>query len=459
MYNDVIIESYRDKKEDDIIFMKVIITFIQVLIITLLFSLCFLLFPFCIYWLNRRYQIEKKSKIENDKKEKEMIEWHKMDDWFEPSNKEEYKYPPVFIEINTDLPFHPDEKQIIYLETQYNVPLNSYISKEYETIKEFFKQCGYTFIYIPKFIDEIVKDGDGMIKYAYPQLSDSDILHQNGNFTRLMEDKIISNIREQMFVKDRLANSYIKKPLYLKGGFIRYYSKKEKDNCFVFSYYQFEKFEDDEIKNQIRSCSFPSHQKNEVLYSLGSYNSLKEYLPTYNADFSFSDDAQILIKDIKIQINKLRQTGISEMVIKSLFKFDDTKKLSKLLITNDYRIVLPDYNNMEITMTPLPKAVFLLYLKHPEGIMFKYLVDYRNELKDIYMQITNRLDFWKTQKSIDDIIDPTKNAINEKCSRIREAFIGKFDESLAQNYFITGVRLEPKRITLDRQLVVWETER
>ena len=37
--------------------------------------------------------------------------------------------------------------------------------------------------------------------------------------------------------------------------------------------------------------------------------------------------------------------------------------------------------------------------------------------------------------SIDDVSEPTKNAVNEKCSRISEAFIKHFDESLAQNYF------------------------
>lgn len=45
-------------------------------------------------------------------------------------------------------------------------------------------------------------------------------------------------------------------------------------------------------------------------------------------------------------------------------------KLSKLVVTKDLRIFLPDYENMEITMEPLVKAVFLLFLKRPEGIMF-----------------------------------------------------------------------------------------
>jgi hypothetical protein len=48
------------------------------------------------------------------------------------------------------------------------------------------------------------------------------------------------------------------------------------------------------------------------------------------------------------------------------------------------------------------------------------------------------------------------NSINEKCARIRSAFIREFDESLAKNYFVTGERGEPKKISLPRDLVVWE---
>lgn len=59
-------------------------------------------------------------------------------------------------------------------------------------------------------------------------------------------------------------------------------------------------------------------------------------------------------------------------------------------------------------------------------------------------------------RSIDSVCDPTNNAINEKCARVREAFVKAFDESLAEHYFITGSRGEAKRIVLDREMVKWE---
>ena len=87
-------------------------------------------------------------------------------------------------------------------------------------------------------------------------------------------------------------------------------------------------------------------------------------------------------------------------------------------------------------MTPLVKAVYFLFLRHPEGIVFKNLMDYRTELQKIYEDIKGeRLDDKKMQ-SIIDTTDPTKNSINEKCARIREAFVTRFDERLAVNYII-----------------------
>ena len=62
-------------------------------------------------------------------------------------------------------------------------------------------------------------------------------------------------------------------------------------------------------------------------------------------------------------------------------------KLSRLLITKDFRFVLQDYDQREIVMQPVHKAVYLLFLAHPEGIEFKNLSDYRDELRKYYWQL------------------------------------------------------------------------
>jgi hypothetical protein len=161
-----------------------------------------------------------------------------------------------------------------------------------------------------------------------------------------------------------------------------------------------------------------------------------------------------LLEDMDVRIQKLRAKGMNEWVFRSLFK---TKaQLSRLVISKDYRVLLPDYNDIEVKMEPLVKAVFFLFLKHPEGIVFKELADYREELLGIYKELKPMGLNKRTIQSIEDVTNPILNSINEKCARIRSAFIREFDESLAKNYFVTGERGDPKKITLPRDLVVWE---
>ena len=55
-----------------------------------------------------------------------------------------------------------------------------------------------------------------------------------------------------------------------------------------------------------------------------------------------------------------------------------------------------------------------------------------------------------------DVTNPFNNSINEKCARIREAFLSKFDEHLARYYYIDGHKGEPKRIALPTDLIEWK---
>lgn len=134
-------------------------------------------------------------------------------------------------------------------------------------------------------------------------------------------------------------------------------------------------------------------------------------------------------------------------------KLKNQVKLSRLTITKDYSFILSDYNNKEVKMEPLAKAVYLLFLNHPEGIVFKCLPNYKEELITLYSKIKPCSFNDKAVKSIEDITNPLLNSINEKCSRIKAAFLTIVDISLADQYYITGKSGEPKKITLPRDLV------
>ena len=177
------------------------------------------------------------------------------------------------------------------------------------------------------------------------------------------------------------------------------------------------------------------------------------------ADDSFNPDEQEetineLMEEVRERINKLRQRGIAEYLLEKLVHPDN--RLSRLVITKDWRILLPDYNDMEIKMEPLVKAVYLLFLSHPEGIAFKQLPDYREELTKIYNQLKPSGLTDRAIQSIEDVTNPMLNSINEKCARIRAAFVGQFDEYMARSYYIDGLRGEVKKIALPRHLVTWE---
>ena len=161
-----------------------------------------------------------------------------------------------------------------------------------------------------------------------------------------------------------------------------------------------------------------------------------------------------LMEEVRERIMKLRQRGIAEHILEQLIHPDD--RLSRLIITKDFRILLPDYNDMEIKMEPLVKAVYLLFLRHSEGIFFKHLPDYREELTRIYSKLRPLGLNDRAIQSIEDVTNPLLNSINEKCARIRGAFLCQFDNHIARHYYIDGMRGEAKKIALPRNLVTWE---
>ena len=205
--------------------------------------------------------------------------------------------------------------------------------------------------------------------------------------------------------------------------------------------------------------SFDDDKCRFVMYS--EYNGLiagckeNDHIPcilALNEDQEFV--SLTLLENMDVRMQKLRAKGMNEWTFRGLFK---TKaQLSRLVITKDYKVLLPDYNDIEIRMEPLVKAVYLLFLKYPKGIIFKELADYREELLDIYKGLKPMGLSERTIQSIEDVTNPLLNSINEKCARIRSAFIKEFDEGLAKNYFVTGERGEVKKITLPRDLVIWE---
>ena len=168
---------------------------------------------------------------------------------------------------------------------------------------------------------------------------------------------------------------------------------------------------------------------------------------------SLIETAKVL-RELRMTVQKLRLEGVSLMAIHEFI--DKQEPLSRMIITPDYRIFLPDYNDMEIEMGALPKAIYFLYLRYPEGIIYKHMQDYYNELLNIYRQLRPNTDEARLNLTITKVVNPLGNALNENIARIRKAFVEKFDEHLANNYIITGERGSQYLIPLNRDLIIWE---
>ena len=152
----------------------------------------------------------------------------------------------------------------------------------------------------------------------------------------------------------------------------------------------------------------------------------------------------------------LEAMGLIRKRLASMETLEGVDTGERIRIGRDYRITLPDRFGTEIRMRPLVKTVFLLFLRHPEGIRFTDLHDYRNELMDIYMGISGRNDREALQQSIDRLTDPRDNSIHEKAANLAAALERYFRPEQLHTYTLSGKAGAPKRIRLDRSLVEWE---
>lgn len=156
--------------------------------------------------------------------------------------------------------------------------------------------------------------------------------------------------------------------------------------------------------------------------------------------------AEELAQRLQDIVARLKAMGRSDLILRSIggstleeLKLETAKHtLSRLVVTSDFRFLLPDYGNVEVDLQPVHKAVYLLFLNHPEGIEFKRLADYRDELRRWYRMTARLMDGKKMEESIQHLTNPLDNAINEKCSRIKRAFMEIMDEYSAHYYIICG---------------------
>lgn len=349
------------------------------------------------------------------------------------------------------LPFTPVPDEVIYLENGYDEEANLFIQENIKMITEKMMAKGYRFIYLPslKFSVEKLRSA---VAYHYPDGISPDVLADIEAHT--------SNVVKSSFLLDYMVKSRNRKNI--RSTFIWY---NESRNIFGVPTYIYDGIQ----FVGTEALEDPELLMDEVCEELGNCNDwigglcCKRQVEGFEGDFSA--ESRQMLEEIRERLEKIRLNGVSEAVIAEYIR--PKVKLSTLRITKDFRLFLTDYQDKEVMMEPLNKAVFILFLRHPEGIVFKELPDYRRELGIIYNAIQKRnndIDILVAREaympmlnaSIMSVTDPLKNSINEKCARIREAFLLLMPEIVACNYFVTGTRGMEKCVKLDRGLVSWE---
>ena len=150
-----------------------------------------------------------------------------------------------------------------------------------------------------------------------------------------------------------------------------------------------------------------------------------------------------MASELGVLARQLQAAGRTDLLLQALgvpmietLRLEAAKgRLQPLRITADYRFFV---GKQEVDLQPVLKAVYLLFLAHPEGIEFKRLADYRDELTRYYLKTARLMDKEKILEGVAHLVNPLDNAINEKCSRIKSAFLALMDEYSASYYIISS---------------------
>ncbi len=365
--------------------------------------------------------------VKPKKTEEELLAEEKA--WREKRDKVRFTVP------RDALGYDPDEYEIFFYSPESDTAIESLVSNNLDDIKAVFETRHYHFFFLPEFNRTFsVADNSELLDYYNPRSIGSSV--SSNDFLTYNDIKTALSIPEK-----------VNAPCFIR-------CKRKETNPVIFTFWKIEVAEGESIVDAVKEY-FNNVGDGNPMYHISSDEEIRRYLAGLSADERFQTDVLLIGKEIRERIEKLRAKGLSTLAIRKLIG-DDSDKPGKLLIDRHNRLILTDYGNKEIKLSPIHKAVFFLFLRHPEGIYFKDLENYKDELGRIYREITGRDDIAAIEDSINRLTNPYDNSINEKCARIKNAFVSEFREEVAQWYFIDGSKGEKKSIKLPRELVTWE---
>src|SRR5690606_5610626 len=157
-------------------------------------------------------------------------------------------------------------------------------------------------------------------------------------------------------------------------------------------------------------------------------------------ELDLDEKTQKTVSEITEKLNELKKSGqflailpYIEYHINQIKKMDG--KSSNLYIDDDYRIFLPEYNNIEIKLSHLTKSLYFLFLMKGKFDIDE-LKEFESHLLIIYKHISYQENIDRMSKSVSNLIKNENNEVYTHFSRIKSAFCKVFDKSIAEKYYI-----------------------
>ena len=387
------------------------------------------------------------------------------EEWSEPRPK---LLSHTITTCNHELPTLFDRHHVVYVETEYNQPLNSFICNNMEYIRKGFLEKNYHFVYIP----ELKKLSDEDLACAFP-LDTASMTDEIRNDIRNITTEQFSHMFASLIGMDFSGS---------KAGLLslhRYHNDegyKIPDLDYSKSHFVYVDLQDccpDNIKEAFEEyfefyarelspgpfCVRPREEYPLDIWQKGETGGLQNNVP----DYLFYDVQQKMLgiaEEIRQRVEILKQGGYIELLLHTLGadlvkQINDSRKtatpLMHLNISDNLRIFIPELDNREMKMPALARALYVFYLRHEEGVEFKFLSEFTEELFSLYRLASNRLDDSRLRTTVDSLVNPTENKINECVSRIKAAFLSVMDEYAARNYCLQMRSKEFRREASDEE--------
>ena len=377
-----------------------------------------------------------------------------------------------------NLPIKLKPHHIIYMEKEYDVEINLYIQSHYYEIRNYFKEQGYDFCYFPRMTEDELRQ---LIKEEF--IPKGNIPFSSiGIKSTFIYEFISDSEKDSVFIPKSSLFFCVKNPnedpysvpvyrllsldfgsqWYLKADFsnllddIKSYLLNDPDN----SYYHDSdeelanhSFDDDFIKS-LPELDFDNYDPFEVQLQMSL--DLNEGILRH--------EIATLREDVEQQIRRLNILGNSGIYLYGLQRsYNEGGGFSFMTINKDFSITLDAVDEgITFDLDPIHKAVYLLFLLHPEGISYNEFGNYKDELTSIYKRL-KPLSSFKTSDAGDNTLEnmfevdgKVRPALTQRISRIKkiiEDAVG--NERIASDYIIKKGNGDLRVITVPRKSLLW----